>query len=279
MAGQQSNQWSRDTKWRQGHVLSTAALIALGLKNSVDELVTPAVVISHDCDLANDDLDIEPNVEIILGSLVPAPNGNFTWGKAPRTLHLPMTFNGEVVTVELVATNKIAAPKSTLGQFDPSPEFALDGKGLNVLRSWLSARYKRSAFSDAFVNRMSETKLDQKLAKALQPHGGLISFVNFDIDGGKNVERAEGDPYTLSIVLVYPPGDDPETSAETAQTVVQAVEKVCDECLSDATRISLKRCIAISEDDMTISQARVLMQWRLEHMTNKANDHLGPVAV
>lgn len=277
MQGDQLKQWTRETPWRQGHVLHADTVTALGLKNPIDEEATTVVVISHDCDLAIENLDIEPNVEVIVGRLVVVPNGNFTWGKAPRTLHLPVVRDGVGVTIELVSTNKFFILKKELAPHEPNSAFVLDGKGLGVLRSWLSARYNRSAFSNAFVDRMKVTKFDTKLAKALEPHGGLISFVNFDIDAGEVVERLAGDPYALSIVLVYAPGDDPDASAEAAEEVVETIEKICEERLKAGTDIILKNCMAISEDDMPISRARVLMQWRLEHMTNKAEDHLGPL--
>jgi hypothetical protein len=277
MPGQQRRQWTRETPWRQGHVLDARATAALGLKNSVDEMATVVVVISHDCDLAIENLEVEPDVEVVVGRLVASANGNFTWAKAPRTLHLPMIRGGALVTVELVSTQKHLVPKGDLAGYEPESTFVLDGKGLGVLRSWLSARYNRSAFSDAFVDRMRDTKLDIKLANTLQPNGGLISFVNFDIDAGKVVERLAGDPYALSIVLVYAPGEDPDASAEAADKVVQAVEKTCENRLKSGTHIVLKSCMAISEDDLPVSKARVLMQWRLEHMTNKADDHPGTV--
>ena len=260
-------------------MLSAHSAIALGLKKPIDEEDTTVVVISHDCDLAVDNLDVEPKVKVIIGRLVAVPNGNFTWAKAPRTLHLPMVRDGGGVTIKLVSTNKLLIAKNKLASLEPDSAFLLDGRGLGVLRCWLSARYNRSAFSNAFVDRMQTTKLDAKLAKILEPHGGLISFVNFDIDididDGVVVDRPAGDPYSPSIVLVYAPGDDSEASADAAEKVVAAVVKICEERLNSGADIVLKRCIAISEGDMPISQSRVLMQWRLEHMTKKAEGHLG----
>ena len=214
---------------------------------------------------------------MIVGRLVPSPSGNFSWGKSPRTLHLPMSLNGAPVTVELVTTSKCQVPKQQLAQHAPDATLVLDGQGLAVLRGWLSARYNRTAFANAFVERMKNTKLDEKLARILEPNGKLISFVYFDIDGGQIVERPENSPYELSIVLVYPPGDDPEATAEAADAVVKAVEKGCDQRLKAKSDIVLKNCLAISEDDISVSQARVLMHWRLEHMTLKAEDHPGPM--
>lgn len=279
MQGQPLPAWTRETPWRQGHVLRPDAAAALGFTNESDAANTCVVVVSHDCDLANDNLAAEPSVEVVVGRLVPSPNGNFTWGKAPRTLHLSATRDGQQVTIELVATGKQMASKAVLAPYEPDSHFQLDGVALGVLRSWMGARYNRAAFPDEFVRRMSKTKVDGKLAKALEPHGALISFVYFDLDGGQAIERQDGSPYELSIVLVYNAGNDAEVSADAADKVADAVFEACAKRLTDGSEISLKTCFAISEDDLPVSKARVLMQWRLEYMTLKAADEqLGPLA-
>ena len=258
-------------------MLCAKALAATGLSHANAD-TTCAVVISHDCDLANDDLDDEPDVEVIVGCVVSVLNGNFSWGKAPRTLHLLMQRNGAEVTVELVTTCKRLVPKGTLAGFEPDRAFALDGKGIDVLRSWLSVRYKRAAFPDTFNRRMDNTGVSKKLAKKLEPQGALISFVYFDLDDGQGLERPDGEPYELSIFLVYAPGNDAEASADAADKLAKAVNKACDARLTDKTQIIIKNCIAISEDDLPVSRARVLTHWRLEHMTLKADGvHPGPI--
>jgi hypothetical protein len=270
-------QWSRGTSWRQGHVLCANARSALGLSHA-DADATCVVVISHDCDLANADLLAEPDVEIIIGRVVSKASGNYSWGKAPRRIHLPMQREGAMVTVELDATRKHLVPKSRLAGFEPDGVFALDGVGLAVLRSWLSARYNRAAFPDAFNLRMRKTKVDEKLEKELKSHGELISFVYFDLDGGQILERPDDEPYELSIVLVYPPGEDAEASTDAADDLAAAVKEACEARLPDKSQIIINSCIAISEDDLPVSRARVLSQWRLEHMTLKADEnHPGPI--
>ena len=80
--------WSRTIGWRQGHILPDEAVTALGLASGADALV---MVISHDCDLANENLDIEPFVEVIAGKRLTAPDPNLADLKSPRTLHLAIT--------------------------------------------------------------------------------------------------------------------------------------------------------------------------------------------
>ena len=265
-------QWTRETNWRQGHVLPHAAVQHFGFFNAAEAEATCVVVISHDCDLANDSLTIEPEVEVIVGRVVANENGNYTWGKAPRTLHYEAMRNNEAVCVELVNTSKRTVLKSHLASFEPDPAFSINSKALAVLRSWLSARYNRAAFPDAFVNRMQATEADRRLAKALKDQGQLISFVYFDLDGGQSVERKDGDSYELRFVVVFVPGDDPEAAADEADKVAASVEKAMRGRLKDPKIIVLKACIPISEDDLPVSRARVLTQWRLEYMTLKADE-------
>jgi len=276
MAGAGPNQWSRETNWRQGSVLPVAAAQTFSFIEPGDANGC-VVVISHDCDLANANLDVEPDLEVIVGRIVPAADGNFTWGKAPRSLHYTAHRDGIPVVIELVTTSKRLVRKADLAPLSPDPAFVLDGRGLAVLRSWLGARYNRAAFPDAFVNRMQSTKADAKLAKALEGSGHLISLVYIDLDGGAQIEREAGDPYELSLVLVFSPGDDPVTAADSADELADEVEAAVRARLKDPKKLVLKACLAISEDDLTVSRARVLSRWRLEYMTLRADDEqLGP---
>ena len=102
--------WTRETPWRQGHVLTMDAMRALGMFHPEKTEDTCVVIISHDCDLANDDLQIEPDVEVIVGRHLPKGDGNYYWAKAPRTLHVKALQNGVVKVVELVATGPDGQP-------------------------------------------------------------------------------------------------------------------------------------------------------------------------
>ena len=262
--------WKRETAWRQGSFLPQAAVAHFGLKNDRDAAATCVVVISHDCDLANDDLSAEPEAEVIVGREVGALNGNFAWAKAPRTLHATAMREDQALAVELLATRKVALPKDQLAAFEPDSSIRLDS--VEVLRSWLSSRYRRAAFPDTFVNRMGETKAAESLAKIVDKYGAALSFVYFMVDAGAIVERAEGDPYDLSIVLVYPPGNAPDATADIAEKAATEVDTALRNCFAKDKPIALNKCFAMSEDDLPVSKARNLQQWRLEHMTLRATE-------
>lgn len=269
--------WTRDTPWRQGHVLTATAVQTLGLVHPETPDSTCVVVISHDCDLANDALQIEPNVEIIIGRHLPKGDGNYFWAKAPRTLHVDVLRNDAATIVELVATAKSTIPKQALAAFAPDTTFSFPGKSLSALRLWLGVRYNRAAFPDPFVNRLSQSMVDKRLAKIIEPFGNLLSAVYFDVDGGKEIDHSDGSPYDLKIVLAYPPGEDPEETVDKVEKLELSIndlftEKHFDTATGKWNGIAMKACISISEDDLPVGKARLLTQWRLEYMTLKAGD-------
>ena len=269
--------WTRDTQWRQGRVLTTEAAQALGLTHPEAPDSTCAVVISHDCDLANHDLQVEPNVEIIVGRHLPKGDGNYFWAKAPRTLHVDVLKNDAAAVVELVATAKCFIPKQVLAAFAPDAAYSFPGKSLSALRLWLGVRYNRAAFPDPFVDCLSRFKVDKQLAKIIEPVGNLLSAVYFDVDSSKEIDHSDGSPYDLKIVLAYPPGDDPEQTADKVEKLEAAIEdlfakKHFDQATGKWSGIALKGCMSISEDDLTVSKARLLTQWRLEYMTLKTDE-------
>ena len=269
--------WTRDTPWRQGHVLTAEAIQALGLSHPETPDSTCVVVISHDCDLANDALQIEPDVEVIVGRHLPQGDGNYFWARAPRTLHVDVLRADTPAVVELIATAKALVPKEALAAFAPDTAFSFPGKSLSALRSWLGVRYNRAAFPDPFVDRLSQFKVDKRLQKIIEPVGNLLSAVYFDVDGSQEVDHSDGSPYDLKIVLAYPPGDDPEHTADEVEKLEAAIEdlfskKHFDQATGEWNGIALKGCMSISEDDLTVSKARLLTQWRLEYMTLKADE-------
>jgi hypothetical protein len=269
--------WTRDTQWRQGHLLTADAIEALGLSHPETPDSICVVVISHDCDLANDALQIEPDVEVIVGRHLPKGDGNYFWAKAPRTLHVDVLRDDAPAIVELVATAKGFVLKEALAAFAPDTAFSFSGKSLSALRSWLGVRYNRTAFPDPFVDRLTQSKVDKRLAKIIEPIGNLLSAVYFDVDGGKEIDHSDGSPFELKIVLAYPPGDDPEQAADEVENLeIQIADlfekKYFDQATGKWNGIALKGCMSISEDDLTVSKARLLTQWRLEYMTLKADE-------
>jgi hypothetical protein len=192
--------WSRETPWRQGHLLTVEAAWALGLRHPSAPEQTLVIVATHDCDLAQLP-DGEPSVEVLVGRIVDKADGNFTHAKVPRRLHLAFE-GGAPCLAEFEAISKVNIPKETLGGFAPRTETYLSPESASTFQLWLASRYRRSAFPDEFERRLKDQKLAEKISKALKPHGELISGVFFDVDEGRELARnGPQDPYTLDVYI------------------------------------------------------------------------------
>jgi hypothetical protein len=267
--------WSRETPWRQGHVLPVSVSKRLCLQHAEFPDDTCVIVIGHDCDLANDNLDDEPNVEVVVGRVVSPENGSFMWSKSPRTLHVSFQRDGTEVFAELVATNKQLIRKNDLAAELPDRDWQLSPLNLSVLRAWLGVRYNRGAFPDNFVTRMKKKPgVEERMVKVLKTHTE-ITAVYLDLDNGENLDRPPEEVYALSIFLAYTPNPEPDEAADAAETVATAIEKLFYEKCHDKKsgewqHLKLVKCVPLSEDDLTVSQQRLLREWKLEHVSLKA---------
>ena len=263
--------WSRDTPWRQGHLLGNDAIEALGLPSAVAPSQTLVIVASHDCDLAQAP-EGEPVVEVIVGRLMTDTDGNCTHAKNARKLHVEFA-GATAFWAEFEATAKLPIEKHALNDFVPRPAAHLSPENQTIFQMWLASRYRRSAFPDEFERRLvKELKLHEKIAKAVKPHGELITGVFFDVDEGAEVTRdGPDDTYTLDITILHAAVPDFDAAEKAANTAAKAIEKAFKDKLFDPTKIwqhiELRSCDPVSESVLTYQQFKQLKRWRLEHIS------------
>jgi hypothetical protein len=267
-------EWNRDTPWRQGFLLGDDAIDALELRHATNPDQAIVVVATHDCDLAQDP-QLEPVVEVVVGRLA-AKDGNCTHAKNARRLHIE--FAGDAAFwAEFEATAKIGIDKLTLNQFSPRSDARLSSDDYAVFQMWLASRYRRSAFADEFERRLTrETKLAEKIAKAVKPHGESIVGVFFDVDEGEDLARnGPDDTYKLDITILHQADPDFAVAENAAKTAADAIENAFKERLYDPAKkwqhIELRFCESLSESVLTYQMFKRLKRWRLEYISLAAD--------
>ena len=171
---------------------------------------------------------------------------------------------------------RIVIAKSDLVTWSPITEKRIGKPGIVHMATIIDSLLVKLGL-DSSEFEAKKSKVDKGLAKLIEPIGNLLSAVYFDVDGGKEIDHSDGSAYDLKIVLAYPPGDDPEQTADEVEKLETSIEdlfskKHFDQATGKWNGIALKACMSISEDDLRVSKARRLTQWRLEYMTLKADD-------
>lgn len=269
-------EWNRDTPWRQGHLLGSDAIVALGLVHATGLENTLVIVASHDCDLAQAPAG-EPCVEVVIGRLVTDKDGNCTHAKNARKLHVE--FAGVATCwAEFDATAKVPIDKLKLNDFGPRTDAHLSPESHATFQMWLASRYRRSAFPDEFERRLTskEFRLNEKIAKAVKPHGELIVGVFFDVDGGVEVTRdGPDDTYTLDITILHAADPDFDAAEKAAIAAAKSIQTAFEDKLFKPTKtwqhIELRSCDAISESVLTYQAFKQLKRWRLDHISLAAD--------
>lgn len=264
-------EWNRDTPWRQGHLLGSDAVVALGLRHAVEPGRTLVIVASHDCDLTQHP-DGEPVVEVVVGRLLTEKDGTYVHAKSARKLHVEFA-GTSACWGEFEANAKVNIDKWALNEFKPCTNATLSPENQATFQMWLASRYRRSAFPDEFERRLiRETKLHEKIAKAVRSHGELIAGVFFDVDGNVEVTR-EGpdDTYTLDITILHAADPDFDAAEKAGLEAARVIEKAFNDKLFAPAKkwqhIELRSCEALSESVLTYQVFKQLKRWRLDHIS------------
>ncbi|MHB8368336.1 MAG: hypothetical protein ACYDBP_01445 [Leptospirales bacterium] len=262
----------RDTLWRQGDVMTDEDARKLGLVNSPDS-ENRVVVISHDCDLPN---EAEEFVEVIVGEIASSSDPKFVNARNPRRLHLLFSADADQsVCLDLRFSGRMLVEKRKFSKFRMGdPSFKLADNQKRALKQWLASRYGRPAFPNAFENRLRKSigkrTVEKKIEKILEPESRNLVGLFFDLCEGRNEELATGNPYLLSISVVY-------DAIEGGSTARKAAEKVAKDLIDlfhsvygtpeTSNEIALEKCQAVADTSITLADLRKVDQWRLEYIS------------
>jgi hypothetical protein len=238
----------REQGWRQGCFLPTE-LVAELAKECNCEGATHAVVISQDCDLTYDDLDVERYAEIIFLHNLDQVDPGFVDGKSSRVLHLGAQENGNKVWLEAQPWNRLRIERAKLTEISPAKNIAFRSGSLRILTQWLAERYTRTAFPDAFVNRI--LSIDKDLKKLLKANAKafwrlLVGLETFH-------ELPSGQDYEIEcICVIYP-----DASRKKAMSAAQKLEGLLKKCAG----VKLDFFEAVSADTAPITYMMRYRPW------------------
>lgn len=251
--------------WRQGSIVGVelAAEIARIHELEIDVERDRLAVISADCDVTAMDFEREPFVELLVirDKETAAKDGSFMWGKNPRVLQFEedRPNAGGVVLCEVAAKDAVRVDRSLLAEHAPDDTRALALTVKYLLSVWMSKRYHRAAFPEAFNQRLRAGS--PAINKTLKREGAELTGLYLVLVGE---ELAAEVPYDVELLATVPADVYEATERRTAaQGVVDQVAAALDSC----DGIEVLEASLRSEDDVNLSELKVLRRWDFDSLS------------
>jgi hypothetical protein len=225
------------------------------------------MVISHSCDVVNDDLLAEPDVELAAARLIDQANPNFTHAKNTRFLHVRVSDSGKDKFAELSAAKMLTIPKRELAVFLPNNKCQILLPEILVLQDWLASRYKRAAFPDQLNELLS--KVDKTLEKVGKnaPHAIRAVYVEYEPE---NPVLEQGELYEVRIHIVFST-DTPNAEKVALEASERVKARFKQQFMKDGKwqRLELRDCRALSDTAFTYYDITKMKRYRLDYISLK----------
>ena len=246
--------------WRQGAILDSVQLKALKQAGVHEGNESIAVVITHSCDLAERQAAVETEVELLLAEEIPEVNGNLTYGKSPRRLHLAADLPGDDLRLAFDIRRRLLVPREMLLS-EPPPNRNLASKDSALLARWVGKRYWREAFPDALNSRFKV--VESRMRKALKGEGGSL-LSGLYLVGDIDAELPDATSYAFDLVgtVEHEPYGNPDSRSK-----AQAALDQLGASMNEAAGIEVGEIILAAESAVTLNDLRYFRRWDYDDLS------------
>lgn len=220
------------------------------------------ILLTQDCDILHDDYEVEPTIELHIARPVAAPDGNLLHAKNPRRLQFNIA---EGHTYEIQMHERCSVPRACLLNHVPR-DINLEEEIIRTLIRWTAYRYLRSAFPDAFNERLATSHRSMRRIEAAFKRDGFL---------------------ITGIFLIVNPMDEiqPDQEYEVIMRLTAREEVFLDEAmearaleLTETIRRELNSVVGIdvvdyrlvSEADFSLADLRVTLRWDFDYLSFRA---------
>ncbi len=182
--------------WRQGQLFYLTNDIAEKLELSNEH--NACLIISQNCDIACQNHEIEPNIDILLLTTIESINTQKTSLKSFRHLHFSHEHDGNKIHFECLHLHKVSIKKESAISLGEIETQNLDRNVFTQILSWITLRYKRASFPEAFELRME--KLESSFKKKFKNKAEALSAILIQLD--VEDELTDGQVYQIRIIGV-----------------------------------------------------------------------------
>lgn len=221
------------------------------------------LIVSQTCDLVQGDFEKEPYFEVLcLHPLERPPDGNFLNGKNNRRIEFSSALPGNPHEHWYALPFERHLVNRNLLLNIEAPDRRLEAQHCKMILRWLSLRYTRTAFPEAFVARINEGRNRRDLARIMRELNPDVSNIFVQIEPFEELDAQAN--YRMHVILVMDAVhfDDPQRHAR-CERHREALEALLAQC----------RGIEIGEVDLestasvTIEELKAYREWDYSYLS------------
>lgn len=252
------SEFNVSSSWVQGAIILPVALAAEPIVSAF-ALDEPdfLVILTQSCDIVHESLEDEPHIELLVARRIPDIDGNYTFGKNPRTFD----FQHDAFSYRCHVREKVVLPRTVLVGRDPAACISLDT--VLQLGRWAGKRYTRPAFPDEFNRRRSPALA--KIRKILTRGGVNITGIYFSLD--TNEELSSADPYRLIIYVTVEPSTTEDVSV---LAVAASAAAELHEAMNGCENIEVLETAVKSEIEVSLFDLRYLLRADFDYVSARS---------
>lgn len=259
--------------WRQGAIVKPAdnseILKSIGHEHD-DGLIL--IIASQSCDIANNNRESDPYIEISIVRCVDKLDGNLTHNKNPRKLHARLqvyTEDADIVReqhIEIRAFEKLRVPKEYFENLAPDESTLLNDIDLEGYVAWLAARYSRPALPTEFNNRIAAADPNDKLRKKAKGTNEQLSGIYVEIIPDAEIPKEQN--YKVNLLGLVSAGFEGDLAK--VEAALEEYAKVMRQAKMDVTAALRK------ESEVSIADIKRFKRFYYDDLSFKAEAPLPP---
>jgi hypothetical protein len=252
--------------WHQGAVCQLSTLAAddsslLARAPNFAGSDALAILVSHDCDIVHRGVN-EPVVEWVVAMPIAKNDSRCLYGRNPRQLH----FVHLDTNYEVWARDRLTTTRALLERVSAETRLELPLKLTTLVTHWLSKRYIRSAFPDAFDDRLQPVQRD--IRKALDDSHRFLRDLLIHVE--PKSELAAEQIYHVSILGIMT-GEDFKDAEQ--RESCQAVLKQLEIHLAQCANVIVEDCELQSADSTPISVLDYYEMWDFDYLSVRDSEN------
>lgn len=252
--------------WRQGAIIKDEDTENFLSRTEIDSTGDEVLIVaSQSCDIAFNDLALDPYIEISVARKIPDLNGNMTFNKNPRVLHTAIsirTQDNDVLEqqyIECLASLKIQIDKQFLVGFKPDNNRVIEQQQIEHYAKWLASRYSRPALPTEFNDRIAKVDPRDKRKKKGKAANEALSGIYVEIFPYS--ELPENEDYKVNLLGLVPA--DFDGNLQIAQKALDEYAEILREARMDVT-VVLQR-----ENEVSIATIKRFKRFYYDHLSYK----------